>query len=110
MCGAEALRADPQAEVWVRLETPLYRGEFTSWTFELPAIPRCVGGEEPCTEITEPPATLRECASDARFSSVGYPVWTCTVPRCDIACPRVPGPIAGNCEDGGTGDHFCTIP
>lgn len=109
-CGPEALRADPQAEIWVRLETPLYPREFTEWDSEFSAIPRCVGGEEPCDEITEPPSGLRGCAIDERFSSVGYPVWSCTVPRCDIACPRTPGGIAGNCADGASGPHFCTLP
>lgn len=108
-CGPEALRADPQAEIWVRLETPLYAGEFTEWDFEFPAIPRCVGGEEPCEEITEPPTDPRECELDERFRDVGYPVWSCTVQRCDIVCARAPGAVAGNCDgdDGRTGAHFC---
>lgn len=109
---SDGLRADPQSEVWVELETPLYQGEFTGWRIDLTALPSCLDpAEERCTEAVDPfeAGGPEECVAEPRTRTVGYPTWFCDVPRCDVECPRVVGATAGWCRDGDRGPHFCAI-
>lgn len=111
VCGVRR-RADPQAEIWVELETPFYLAELTTWSFEIPRIPLCE--DETCTMATDPAdemdgPILRGC--DLELNQP--PTWSCDVGRCEIGCAKVVGEaVGGSCSgsDGLSGTHFCDSP
>ena len=103
-------RADPQAEIWVDLETPLYLGEFTAWKMTVGSVPACTDAPgETCTEAVDPVDVggPEDCVPEPLTRELGYPIWRCGVARCDVECPRVVGATAGWCVDGQRGPHYC---
>ena len=98
---------DPVSELWYELQRPFYQGQQTSWDLDLVRFPLC--RDETCSSFTTPGEAdgpvVRLCNS---VSSTDFPVWRCTVGRCEIGCGLVSGmPTGGSCQGGDGGLHFC---